>query len=190
MSHNFLLDANFHLFLNEIDQEIAKKIQKQGCPGCGNRLHQANYPRSPMGLLEKFRAYYHQRLSFCCNTCRRRITPKSVRFFGRRWYPAPLFILISLLKLGISDDRLEQIKRHFGIIASLSTWKRWRRWWRDSFEKTLFWQQQKGLVAIHLTEGMRIPRTLLSVFNGRLSEQIILLLRFLSPLTGGVLRAV
>ena len=190
MSHNFLFNASFHLLLNSIDQELAIKAQKQGCLYCGNKLHQANYPRSPVGLLPRFRHYYDERLSFCCDTCRKRTTPQSVRFFGRRWYPAPLLMLVSALMIGINERRLKQVKQHFGIVVSESTWKRWRRWWRESFIATQFWRKEKGLVPT-VTETKKIlPRALLNVFQGVLEEKMFYLLRFFSPLTGGVLRAV
>ena len=190
MSQNFLRNASFHLILNNIDQEIAGKVRQQGCLYCGNKLHKANYPRSPFGLSSPFRTHYDERLSFCCDTCRKRTTPQSVRFFGRRWFPAPLLILISALALGINERRLAQVKRHFGITMSESTWKRWRRWWRESFQATLFWQQAKGLAPTVIETHKFLPRALLDVFQGALEEKICYLLKFLSPLTGGVLRAV
>jgi hypothetical protein len=190
MSQNFLFSASFHLLLNKIDQEITDKIGLQGCLFCGNKLHKANYPRSPVGLPSQVRHYYDERLSLCCNTCRKRATPPSVRFFGQRWFPAPLLMLISALMLGINERRLQQVKRHFGITVSESTWKRWRRWWRESFQKTLFWQQSKGLAPSAIETKKFFSRSLLDVFEGSLEEKICRLLKFLSPLTGGVLRAV
>lgn len=190
MSQNFLSNASFHLLLNKIDQEITDKAKLQGCLSCGNKLHKANYPRSPAGLPSQFRNFYDERFSLCCNTCRKRITPPSVRFFGRRWFPAPLLMLISALMLGINERRLLQVKQHLGITVSECTWKRWRRWWRESFHKTLFWQQAKGLVPILIEPNKLFPRALLDLFQGTLQEKTRLLLHFLSPLTGGVLRAV
>lgn len=190
MSQNFLFNASFHLLLNKIDQEIIAKTRLQGCLFCGNKLHQANYPRSPLGLPSQLRYHHDERLSLCCDTCRKRITPPSVRFFGRRWFPAPLLILVSALILGINERRLQQVKQHFGITVSESTWKRWRRWWRESFQKTLFWQQSKGLAPIEIETNNLFPRALLDLFQGGLEEKICRLLKFLSPLTGGVLRAV
>lgn len=178
------------MLLNSIDQEFAVKAQKKGCLYCGNKLHQANYPRSPVGILPDFRKYYDQRLSFCCDICRKRTTPESVRFFGRRWYPGSLLILISVLMLGINERRLLQVKRHFGIVVSESTWKRWRRWWRESFITTPFWRKEKGLVSTAISANKTFPRALLNIFQAGLEEKMRYLLRFLSPLTGGILRAV
>jgi hypothetical protein len=190
MSQNFLYKSSFHLLLITIDQELAQKTLKQGCPYCKGKLHQADYPRSPVGVPSPFRPHYEERLSFCCDTCRKRTTPASVRFFGRYWFPAPFLMLISALTLGIgiSERRLAQVKRHFGITVSKSTWRRWRRWWRESFISTPFWQQAKGL-APNMHEAP-LPRALLAAFKGGLEEKMCSLLRFLSPLTGGVLRAI
>jgi hypothetical protein len=113
-----------------------------------------------------------------------------VRFFGRRWFPAPLFILVSVLTLGISERRLEQVKRHLGIKVSESTWKRWRRWWREVFPTTRFWQHAKGLVPGVLESDMTFPHDLLAAFKGKLTNKIGFLLKFLAPLTSRILQAV
>src|SRR5205814_10123950 len=121
---------------------------QSGCLHCGSSLHNAAYPRSPFGLLGKLRHIYLSRFSLCCGRCRKRSTPPSIRFFGRRWFPAPLLILVSALSCGINERRLAQIRTHFGITVRESTWKRWRRWWRDSFPETAFWKQEKGLISL------------------------------------------
>ena len=85
MSHKFIFRSTFHSLLIAIDREIAEATRKKGCD-CGGALHQSNYPRSPFGLSAEFRIAYEERFSFCCADCRKRTTPSSVRFFGRRWY--------------------------------------------------------------------------------------------------------
>lgn len=191
MPYQFLFHKFFQIILCKIDIELLNDAQKSGCPKCGDVLHQANYPRSPVGIFAQLREYYDQRFSLCCQKCRKRVTPPSVRFFGRRWYPAPAFILISILKLGINERRLDQVKRHLGIKVTESTWKRWRRWWRDSFECTLFWKQAKGQLATQPEITPLISRTLLYAFDGiTIEEKIILLLKFLSPLTIDIFRAI
>lgn len=189
MSQNFLLNASFHLLLLQIDQELANNVRQGGC-GCGGRLDQADYPRSPFGLPPALRDHYQKRISLCCNDCRKRTTPPSVRFLGRRWFPAPLLLLISILNCGINARRLQQVKRHFGIVISESTWKRWRAWWHRSFMQTLFWQQSKGLIILEIKTADFMPRVLLSLFQGTLQEKLRSLLRFFAPMTSGALRAV
>lgn len=190
MSHNFLFNAIFHSVLNVIDRDLMDQAKKKGCPFCKNKLHQANYPRSPAGMPSEFREHYDARLSLCCSACRKRTTSPSVRFFGRRWFPAPIFVFICILQCGINERRLSQIKKHFGITVSERTWKRWRRWWREAFMTTKFWQQAKGIAPIDEKTNKNIARVLFDLFRGNLEEKIRCLLQFLSPLTGGVLRAV
>ena len=189
MSHKLSFDASFCSLLIEIDRDIAAQIQLEGCTYCGGLLHQSAYPRSPFGLSARLRTHFEERFSFCCATCRKRTTPPSVRFFGRRWFPAPLLVLVSLLRCGINERRLAQVRRHFGINVSITTWKRWRRWWRDSFAMTRFWQRDKGLVPLVHHSGP-FPRALLDAFQGGTGQRMCLLLKFISPLTGGNLRAV
>ena len=189
MLHNFLLDSKFHLLLLKIDQELASEVRQEGC-SCGGRLDGADYSRSPFGLPPALRVHYQKRISLCCAKCRKRTTPPSVRFFGRRWFPAPLLLLISMLKGGINEHRIQQLKQHFGIVISESTWKRWRAWWRHSFRQTPFWQQVKGLIILEIKTTDFMPRVLLSLFQGTLEEKLRSLLRFFTPLTSGAMRAV
>ena len=191
MYQNFLYNSTFYLLLVAIDQAFANIAKQEGCPCCGGKLNIANYPRSPFGVPAQFRSMFDERYSLCCNTCRRRITPQSVRFFGRRWFPAPLLLLISILKRGASSRRCAQIKRHLGIVVNPSTWRRWQRWWSMAFPTTLFWQQSKGLLIATLqATDNHYPGALLDMFQGKFTEKICLLLRFLAPLTAGDLRAV
>lgn len=189
MSHKFLLKSTFHSLLNTIDRELAEVQRLQGCQFCGGVLHLSSYPRSPFGIPAQFREYYEERFSFCCDDCRRRTTPPSVRFFGRRWFPAPLLVLISALLGKINEQRLEKLKDLFGVIVSESTWKRWRRWWRDAFTKTSFWNQNKGFF-LFSEEPCFFPHTLLIHFQGGLFKRLCHALRFFSPMTAGALRAV
>ena len=184
MSQNFLFKSSFHEHLIAIDRELAGIFAKKCCRYCGGKLHQADFPRSPMGMPHSLRDYYNQRISFCCADCRRRTTPSSVRFFGRRWYGAPIFIFISIMISGISKRRLALIQKHFGIVVRESTWRRWRKWWRDSFVVTKFWQQAKGQLppTNEITQGSS-PRVIFSFYRGNIEEKMLLFLRFLSPLT-------
>ena len=188
MSHRFTFNSTFHRILVAMDREIAETTRHTGC-FCGGVLHFSNYPRSPAGLPAQFRLDYDTRFSFCCEDCRKRTTPPSVRFFGRRWHPAPLLTLISSLMISINDYRLAQIKRHFGISVTESSWKRWRRWWKEAFVGKRFWKQARGLIP-EPKKPMNLPRRMLHAFQGALYEKIILLLQFISPITAGHLRAV
>jgi hypothetical protein len=185
MSHNFLFNANFHKTLLEIDQITASECQQKGCGFCGGKLHQAQYPRIGFGVSSKIAPLYARRLSFCCAVCRTRTTPSSIRFMGRRRYVSSAFVLLCVLRLSPCEKRCEQLARRFGLHISVSTWKRWRTWWRQHFPHTQFWTVAKARVSLMINEDP-LPRALLSQFAGaHLSQRLILLLRFLAPLTTG-----
>jgi hypothetical protein len=50
LSHKFIFTAIFYSFLNELDRDLLIKAQEEGCLHCGGKLHQSDYPRSPMGI--------------------------------------------------------------------------------------------------------------------------------------------
>jgi hypothetical protein len=183
VSYKLVFDDNFHGILFKIDQELAKEVEDSDCPYCDHQLHHADYPRSPNGIPADKRHHYEYRFSFCCSKCRKRVTPQTVRFFGRRWYPAAAFLLVCVLRLGVTDKRIEQVKRHLGIHVNKRTWERWGIWWQDVFESTLFWKQAKGNLAVQPASSFLISRFLLRTFSGNLSTQLVYLLRFLSPLS-------
>jgi hypothetical protein len=189
MSHKFLCNASLHELHVALDVELARSCQQSGCWFCSSRLHTSNYPRKPRGVPPPFHDHYAERLSFTCARCNRRCTPPSVRFFGRVRFVAGLPILIAALTRGPSERRCRQLAELFGVRLSASTWQRWRRWWRERFRATRFWLQAKGYFAEPETLG-RLPAGLLGAFPGWLGERLLATLRFLSPLTGGALRAV
>jgi hypothetical protein len=183
MSHNCLFDASFHRHLLLIDENAADALRVQGCPFCSGPLHRADYPRIGFGIPRAFDAYYARRFSFCCGHCRRRSTSPSVRFLGPRRYVAFLLILICAQRSGAREKRLARLAMRFHVRLSLTTWKRWRQWWRDSFPLTAFWRQAKGLLT--LTEvTCHFPRILLlPVAGASLADRLLRLLGWLTPLT-------
>ena len=132
MCHAFLNDSRFYQFLLRIDEETAAEVRAGGCP-CGGVLHSARYPRKPRGIREMLDTSYQTRLSFCCavDGCRRRRTPPSVRFLGRKVYLGVVVILITALEHGLTPRRRQW------LIETLDLWpqtvSRWRRWWRERF---------------------------------------------------------
>ncbi len=124
MSHNCLANnnLNFHIHLYDLDVETAKAVQQAGCPYCHGTLHQSNYPRTGFGLALLIAYLYTLRFSFCCADCRRRTTPSSVRFFGRRRYAASIFILLcSTRHLNPNEKNCAWLAKQLGCHLSLST---------------------------------------------------------------------
>ncbi len=182
MCHDFLNDSRFYQFLLHIDQETAAEVQADGCP-CGGVLHSARYPRKPRGIREMLDASYQTRLSFCCavDGCRRRCTPPSVRFLGRKVYLGVVVILITALEHGLTPRRRQR------LIETLDLWpqtvSRWRRWWRAIFPASPCWQSWRGyfVPALAVTE---LPGALLSSLVGDdLMPRLCRLLRLLMPIT-------
>ena len=104
------------LLLPRIDADLASKAQAAGCPRCCGRLHVANYPRKPRGA-DGLGDDYELRASFCCavDGCRRRRTPPSVRFLGRKVYLGAVVVLASALARGPTKTSVTQLSALLGI---------------------------------------------------------------------------
>src|SRR3954449_8997127 len=126
MYHNLPSDARFWSFLVSVDEDLAQATRKQACP-CGGRLHCANYPRKPRGGPDTLPEAYQLRFSFCCDRdgCRKRTTPPSVRFLGRKVYLAVVVILVAAMRHGPTPRRVRELSTHFG--ADRRTIARFRR---------------------------------------------------------------
>jgi hypothetical protein len=93
MYHDLPPTARFWSFLLAVDQDLAEETRKKACP-CGGHLHAANYPRKPRGTPVQLPELQCFRLSFCCDrdppkADRKRTTPPSARFLGRKVYLGP-----------------------------------------------------------------------------------------------------
>ncbi len=182
MCHAFLSDPNFYDLLFRLDEDLAGEVRGVGC-ACGGVLHSARYPRKPRGMRTALGEAYETRLSFCCarEGCRRRRTPPSVRFLGRRVYLGAVVVLATALCHGPSPVRLAQLHKWFRV--SSRTLNRWRKWWREVFVRTPFWQAARGRFVPPL-DTLTLPASLLKRFAGiERPTPLVQLLRFLTPLT-------
>jgi hypothetical protein len=183
MYHGLPRDASFWLFLFSVDQDLAETARKEGCP-CGGCLHRANYPRKPRGGPEDLPEQYRRRLSFCCDRdgCRKRVTPPSVRFLGRKVYLGAVVVLVAAMRQGPSPRRVRELSALFG--ADRRTIARWQVLWREHFPQTPFWKVARGRL-VPAIEIVTLPRSLLEAFvhNDDDQEGWGRLLRFLSPIT-------
>ena len=182
MSHNRLFDSSlFHLLLFA-DRDLATEVQVGGC-GCGGALHWARYPRKPRGgppadLLDE----YSTRESFCCAVegCRKRATPPSLRFLGRRIYLGAVVVLASAMTGGVTEKRAARMRAVVGV--SMRTLQRWRAWWLAAFPRTVFWKGARARFSPPV-EASRLPASLLERFAAGASVGLEACLRFLSPIT-------
>ena len=182
MCHAFLTDSRFYQFLFRIDQSIAEEVQAAGCR-CGGVLHSACYPRKPRGHRSALDASYAYRLSFCCATegCRRRTTPPSVRFLGRKVYLGVLVVLISALEGGVSPTRRRQLIDTLDVPAQ-TLW-RWQQWWREVFGEGPGWRMERAQF-IPPIAAARLPGALLALLQGaNLLERLVRMLWLIAPVT-------
>ena len=182
MCHAFFNDSRFYQFLFRIDQDIAAEVQAGGC-FCGGVLHSARYPRKPRGMRCALDESYETRLSFCCATdgCRRRCTPPSVRFLGRKVYLGAMVILVMAMEHGLSSKRRQQLIEQLDLYPQ--TLARWRRWWRTIFPASRCWQANRGLF-IPPVDASQLPGALLGRLSGDdLRHRVCLLLQLLAPVT-------
>jgi hypothetical protein len=177
-------DEKIRDLLLRCDRDLAKELQKGGCLLCSGRLDQANYPRKPRGDDSNPDPVF--RLSFCCcvEGCRKRATPRSVRFLGRKVYLGITVVVAGVLGQAGSGVGAGQLQTLLGV--SRRTLQRWRRWWRTLFVESRFWQAARGQFQTPIVAA-DLPRDLLDRFPGNARDRVIALLRFLSPLTTGSL---
>jgi hypothetical protein len=183
MSHGPLLNARVLWLLLEVDRELAAEVRTKGCP-CGGRLHSARYPRKPRGGVPlELREEYRWRESLCCERegCRRRTTPESLRFLGRRVYLGVLVVLVSAMTGGVTERRAAAMRALVGV--SVRALQRWRAWWLVTFPEEVFWREARGRLASPVDEA-RLPASLLERFPGEgAGDGLVACLRFLAPIT-------
>jgi hypothetical protein len=183
MCHDFLNDTSFFDLLQCMDDELARETQAAGCPHCDGSLHRACYPRKPRGVARAVLGpAYHWRWSFCCSRdgCRRRRTPASVRFLGRRIYLGVVVVLVSALNGDIGSARMAWLRQYLPLSAK--TLRRWRQWWQADFVATRFWRDARARLASPVAPAT-LPKGLLAQFAGPLSDAVRSLLRFIAPVT-------
>lgn len=182
MYHVLLRKASFWDYLFRVDQDLAAQVRQQGC-SCGGRLHGAKYPRKPRGGCEQLPESYDYRLSFCCDRdgCRKRTTPPSVRFLGRRVFLGAVVVLVAAMRQGPSPRRVRELSQLFGV--DRRTIARWRDFWREHFPHTALWRLMRGRFIRRVIA--ELPRALFEAFihNPDSQEDWHQLLEFLSPIT-------
>jgi hypothetical protein len=175
----------FFVALEKTDAEIVQQVQKEGCPVCGGRLHRSDFERKPRGaLMAAAGEAFATRFSLCCGQegCRKRATPPSVRFLGRRVYLGAVVIVASVVAQVLTAA--EAIGRASKVPAG--TVRRWQGWWKGAFLGTeVFLALRARLIGIAEKE---VPASIV----GRLGEpggtpegQVRSLLTWLKPLTKG-----
>ncbi len=166
------LGREFFERLTEVDAAITAKVAASACSRCGGPLHVGNYPRKPRGgLLAVTGEALTVRFSLCCGRegCRRRTTPPSVRFLGRRVYVGAVVIVASVVAVAVATAKAS--RRLTGI-----------RWWQEAFPKTAVFAALSARLVPSVARS-ELPSSVLTRMPGKPQAQVEALLGWLAPLT-------
>lgn len=185
MYQSLLCDGKLFRALRRLDEEMALECRGLGCRFCGGCLHSARYRRKPRGFGEiEVDSVLWVRESLCCASegCRRRSTPPSALFLGRRVYFSAVVVLVAVLRQGPTPTRIARLQELVGV--SPRTVRRWRRWWLEEFPKSQLYQQSRRLFRGAVAERA-LPTSLLVSFTESVGERegLLALLKFLSALS-------
>jgi len=175
-------EPEFLKLLYELDKIEAGHVKRSGCKYCGGVLDRSDYWRNPRGL-DFVERRYERRFSFCCRDCRRRVTPGSVRFLGRKVYLGLVVVVMSYLRQGRKPVLMRGLTGLSG--AAEVTIRRWLCWWQDSVVVSDFWRGSRSFFFPPVTEGS-IPFSLYERFrsvSGSIQETLQKILQFLKPIT-------
>lgn len=187
MCHVPEFEAKFLASLGEIDAGYARKVREAGCEHCGGPLDRADYPRKPRGELGEAAGAYERRCSFCCRVdgCRKRATPVSLRFLGRKVYAAVWVVVASVAGQSMTLTGRGRPRRVHGVPTR--TVLRWLLWWQTVFALGAFWSEAQSFFATPVAIA-QVPASLLERFGGG-PEALEKMLRFTAPITTGSVRA-
>ena len=175
-----LRDRRLYEFLEKVDEDFASEVKSRGCDHCGAVLHRGDFERKPRGV--QAGPSWDRRLSFCCSRdgCRKRHTPPSVRFLGRKVYAGVIVVLVSAMMHGSNELRLKRLQQTLGI--DRRTLKRWRQWWTEIFVQCAFWKAERGRFKGQMARA-QMPFCLVKAFGAQQMDGLIRLMTFLSPIT-------
>ena len=180
------LGGEFFRLLEQVDERVARQVAAAGCPRCEGPLHRGDYARKPRGaLVARAGETSVVRFSLCCGRegCRKRATPPSLRFLGRRVYLGVVVIVASLVAQWLGTA--EASRRVTGVPAR--TTRRWVGWWCGAFVRTeVFLAVRARLVGLAIEE---LPTSIVAKLPGPWPQRVRTVLEFLAPLTTGSLPA-
>jgi hypothetical protein len=209
--HSFVADDRFFALLAQEDARVAAQVKAGGCRLCRGRLDQANYPRKPRGgAIAAAGETQVLRSSFCCcrEGCRRRATPPSLVFLGRRLYLA-IVVLVEALwatppaasppvasppvasppaaspPVASSPIALPPVASPPASTVPRRTVCRWRQWFRTTLPQTQTFVAARGWLWPPIGAEQDLPQALVERFGagGTFAEALVATLRFVSPLT-------
>lgn len=176
------LGGEFFALLLASDEAVTRRVAAAGCPVCEGPLHRSDYNRKPRGaLIAPAGEAFVRRFSLCCGRegCRKRATPPSVRFLGRRVYLGAVVIVASMVVRMLRAAK--EIRQRTGVPAR--TTGRWLGWWQGPFLDTeVFVTICARLLGVDIG---RVPVSIVDRLAGTRTERVGTMLELLSPLTTG-----
>jgi hypothetical protein len=176
------LGGEFFALLVRADEAVTLRVAAEGCPWCRGPLHRSDYARKPRGaLIAPSGEGVVRRFSLCCGRegCRKRATPPSMLFLGRRVYLGAVVIVASIVALALRSAG--EIRRQTGVPAR--TTGRWLGWWQGPFLDTeTFVTICARLIGVDVE---RVPESIVDRLGGSWTERVRSMLVWLSPLTTG-----
>jgi len=173
LSHDWIADINFFEKLDAEDTRVTAAVKAGGCPRCGGRLDQANYPRKPRGGdVGAAGEIFGRRRSLCCarDGCRHRRTPPSLVFLGRRIYVA-ITVVVAAWRTASSGS---PPRRTVG---------RWRSWFA-ALRDTPWWAAQRGRLWPPVEPGEVLPAAIiervLEISGRTIAEALIATVRIVT----------
>lgn len=181
----YLAKKSVYELLEKCDADLAEQCRRAGCLKCPaneGRLHRSDYRRKPRGGPEEAKVVETWRESFCCDRdgCRKRHTPPSVRFLGRKVYWGVVVVLMAAMQHGIKPARVEVLRARLGIDGR--TLERWRTWWLTTFVESRFWKEARARF-MPVPCQKTLPWSLCETFGIDRLDRLLKLLRFLRPMT-------
>lgn len=162
MLHALRLVGEFFARLEKMDKAIADAVAAGRCQHCEGPLHWGNYQRKPRGgLLAVTGEAFTVRHSLCCGRrgCRKRATPPSLRFLGRRVYLEVVVIVASMVVQAVAMTAQAALAT-LGI--PLRTLRRWRSWWMEVFPKLPVWMELRARFVPPPPDETDLPRSLVT----------------------------
>ena len=166
MLHALRLAGEFFARLEKMDEAIAGEVAAGRCQRCQGPLHRSDYQRKPRGaLLAVTGEAFTVRHSLCCGRrgCRKRATPPSLRFLGRRVYLEVVVIVASMVVQAVAMTARAALAT---IGIPLRTLRRWGEWWRGTFPRLPVWLELRSRFVPPPPDEIDLPRSLVARLAG------------------------
>jgi hypothetical protein len=181
MIGDFQIVVEFLDALTEADEAVVEGVRRVGCQFCGGPLYRGDFERKPrFALLGVDVESFDTRYSLCCGRegCRRRTTPPSLRFLGRRVYIGAVVILASIV--AITKLAATAARRATGV--PMRTLGRWGSWWRGPFVVLPVFVELSGRIVPRVDRD-QLPASLLEKMVVPFPGSLRKLLGALAPIT-------